>query len=93
MAFTTSRDVVLSCSSCGAVEVLPPELVDPDDERATYKAACTWHKSKWAAGWRWLGSLNLYSCPACPKLLVEKDGVHVAGPGLQQPHAEAQSTP
>ncbi|NUR01393.1 MAG: hypothetical protein HOY79_34160 [Streptomyces sp.] len=31
----------------------------------------------WEAGWRWLGSLGLYSCPECPPVVVEQDGRHV----------------
>ncbi|MFF0754351.1 hypothetical protein [Streptomyces sp. NPDC004267] len=32
----------------------------------------------WDAGWRWLASLGLYSCPACPPVVVvDEHGRHV----------------
>ncbi|MFJ2780203.1 hypothetical protein [Kitasatospora sp. NPDC087315] len=42
------------------------------------------HRPLWMAGWRWIGSQNLYSCPTCPPLLIEEDGAHVAGPVLSR---------
>lgn len=39
----------------------------------------------WQAGWRWLGTLGLYSCPDCPEVVsVIADGRHVAGPGTER---------
>ncbi|GAB2717663.1 hypothetical protein GCM10010442_43490 [Kitasatospora kifunensis] len=86
MPTATTRDVVLTCTTdgCGTAEAMPHQLVDPDDDATTYKAACEWRQSKWRDGWRWLGSLRLMSCPACPPLvIVGKSGEHLAGPGLR----------
>ena len=40
------------------------------------------HAPLWDAGWRWLGSCDLVSCPNCPQVIVvTEDGRHVRGPG------------
>jgi hypothetical protein len=31
----------------------------------------------WDAGWRWIGTQGLYSCPDCPPVLIVRDGRHV----------------
>ncbi len=39
----------------------------------------------WDAGWRWIGSHVLYSCPACsPVIVVNDNGSHRRGPGHPQ---------
>jgi hypothetical protein len=35
----------------------------------------------WDAGWRWIGSQDLYSCPQCPPVILVQDGRHLRGPG------------
>lgn len=43
------------------------------------------HRGLWAAGWRWLGTLDLFSCPACPPVVVvDENGRHRRGPGCDQ---------
>jgi hypothetical protein len=42
----------------------------------------------WDAGWRWIGSQDLYSCPACPPVVeVDAEGQHHRGPGAGAPLA------
>ncbi|MGW7090046.1 hypothetical protein ACWGH2_42055 [Streptomyces sp. NPDC054871] len=75
---TTNQDVVaaaktVSCTNC-ATSVPKP-------------ADAQW-APLWDKGWRWLGTLKLFSCPDCPPLLiVDEQGRHVRGPGL--PHVSA----
>lgn len=92
MSSTRRHIVVLECSTddCETASVMPAALVDPDDDRAAYQAACRWRRSRWEDGWRWIGS-GLTSCPSCPPLVVEDEhGVHVAGPGLRPEVSPAQ---
>lgn len=56
----------VECTECGNA-ALVPEGGD--------------HRPLWAAGWRWIGSVSLFSCPACPPVVVERDGQHQRGPG------------
>jgi len=40
------------------------------------------HAPLWDAGWRWMGSQKLYSCPTCPPVItVAPDGRHRREPG------------
>ncbi len=42
------------------------------------------HRSLWDAGWRWIGSQGLFSCPDCPPVLVvDRQGRHLRGPGAE----------
>lgn len=65
---TTTEDVAaaaagtLDCGTCGASVTRP---------------APARYAPLWEAGWRWLGSLSLVSCPECPPVVIEKDGRHV----------------
>ncbi|MFM9780366.1 hypothetical protein [Streptomyces scabiei] len=45
----------LTCTNCGATADLP------EDRN---------HTPLWEAGWRWIGTQNLYSCPGCPPVIV-----------------------
>jgi hypothetical protein len=45
-------------------------------------APCQW-APLWAQGWRWIGSLALFSCPACPPVVLDENGRHRLGPGAQ----------
>ncbi|MFJ3221340.1 hypothetical protein ACIPLC_36155 [Kitasatospora sp. NPDC086801] len=78
---STLRNIAVTCSTCEATDAMPTDLVDPEDEGATYRASCQWRRSLWhEQGWRWVRGRT--SCPRCPALIVEVDGAHVAGPGL-----------
>jgi hypothetical protein len=65
---TTTEDVAaaaadtLECTACGARVPRP---------------AAGRFEPLWRAGWRWLGTMGLYSCPGCPPVVVELDGRHV----------------
>ncbi|MFE1206427.1 hypothetical protein ACFW5V_32590 [Streptomyces sp. NPDC058762] len=71
---TTTEDVAatdtetLRCSLCGTTVPKPPPV--------------QW-SPLWAEGWRWIGSQNLYSCPACPPVIVVDEARHVGGPGIE----------
>ncbi|MEU3704675.1 hypothetical protein AB0E82_20600 [Streptomyces anulatus] len=70
----TARSTVVTCTLCGTTVPRPADV--------------QW-RPLWDEGWRWLGSQDLYSCPACPPVLVvDEQGRHVAGPGLTAPRAE-----
>ena len=57
----------LTCSTCGAT---------------TPKPGPCQYEPLWQAGWRWLGTHQVYSCPACPPVvLVDEKGRHLLGPG------------
>ncbi|WP_428957842.1 hypothetical protein [Streptomyces sp. cg35] len=67
----TSAPEGLSCTACGTTVPRPPH-----DGRS-------W-APLWDAGWRWLGSLRVFSCPACPPVvLVDADGRHRRAPAVQ----------
>ncbi|WP_329204005.1 hypothetical protein [Streptomyces sp. NBC_01435] len=35
------------------------------------------YRPLWEAGWRWIGSQNLFSCPPCPPVIVvDEQGRH-----------------
>lgn len=59
----------LTCGACGAAVPRPaPGQFAP----------------LWDQGWRWLGSLDLYSCPSCPPVVLDDEhGAHHAGAGVQ----------
>ncbi|MFD4412468.1 hypothetical protein [Streptomyces sp. NPDC058475] len=66
---TTTEDVAaaaagtLVCGACGASVPKP--------------APGRW-APRWDEGWRWLGSLGMFSCPACPPVVVVDElGRHV----------------
>lgn len=61
-----ARPPFLTCTSCGQTA---PRPEDGD------------HRELWTAGWGWIGSLHLYSCPACPPVILDQDGHHRLGPG------------
>ncbi|MFE5847774.1 hypothetical protein ACFQ7N_39750 [Streptomyces niveus] len=64
----TRLSTTIACTRCKTIAELP-ENRD--------------HSALWDAGWRWIGSANLFSCPGCPPLLiVDGQGQHVRGPGL-----------
>jgi endogenous inhibitor of DNA gyrase (YacG/DUF329 family) len=68
-----SERTTISCTRCSAVAQVP-------DDGA--------FRPLWDAGWRWLGSLELFSCPPCPAVVeVDAEGRHRRGPGMatQQP--------
>lgn len=50
-----STRTAISCTRCSTTAEVP---ADGD------------HSALWDAGWRWIGSQNLYSCPACPPVVV-----------------------
>lgn len=61
----------LICTACGA--------------RVPKPAPCQ-YRPLWDAGWRWIGSWKLYSCPDCPPvILVDEQGRHVLGTGASTP--------
>ncbi|MDX3516111.1 hypothetical protein PV755_45700 [Streptomyces caniscabiei] len=61
------KPTTITCTRCAAA-VPVPEGRD--------------HRPLWAAGWRWIGSQDLYSCPACPPVIVvDVEGRHHRGPG------------
>lgn len=60
----------ITCTSCSATAPVPE---DGD------------FSPLWQAGWRWLGSWELFSCPPCPPVVVERDGLHVKGPATLRP--------
>ncbi|KUF17363.1 hypothetical protein [Streptomyces silvensis] len=63
------KPTTVTCTLCGATAPIPQ---DRD------------HRPLWDAGWRWIGSQDLFSCPPCPPVLVvDEHGHHRAGPGLQ----------
>ena len=69
----------LICTACGMSVPRP--------------APCQW-TPMWEAGWRWIGTLDLYSCPECPPVvLVEEDGRHVRGPGAEAQPVAPSSLP
>lgn len=60
------RSLDITCTNCGTAAALPE---DRD------------HSGLWDAGWRWIGSLDLFSCPGCPPaVLVDDQGRHSRGP-------------
>jgi hypothetical protein len=71
---TTTADVAAAAAatvSCSACKTSVP------------KPAAQW-KPLWEAGWRWIGSWKLHSCPACPPVIVvDEQGRHRLGPGAQ----------
>lgn len=57
----------VTCSRCSATTNVPE---DGD------------YSPLWDAGWRWIGSWDLFSCPDCPPVIVvTEDGRHQLGPG------------
>lgn len=45
-------------------------------------AAYADYAALWDCGWRWIGTQELFSCPACPPVIVvDQDGRHRRGPG------------
>lgn len=63
------KPMSLTCTACAATAPLPE---DRD------------HRGLWDAGWRWIGSLNLFSCPACPPVIVvDEQGRHRRGLGAE----------
>lgn len=65
-----------------AVAAAAGEVICTACEASVAKPAdCQW-RPLWEAGWRWLGTMNLYSCPECPPVvLVDEQGRHKLGPG------------
>ncbi|MDJ0464962.1 hypothetical protein [Streptomyces sp. H27-C3] len=60
----TARSTVVVCTRCAAEVPRPPDV--------------QW-RPLWDEGWRWIGSQNLFSCPACPPvILVDEQGRHRA---------------
>ncbi|MDC2951054.1 hypothetical protein [Streptomyces heilongjiangensis] len=66
---TTTEDIAataagtLTCGACGTSRSKP--------------APGQW-APLWDAGWRWLGALGLFSCPACPPVVVvDEQGRHL----------------
>ena len=76
---TRTRLMVLTCTTCGDTADLPE---DRD------------HRQLWAAGWRWIGTLELYSCPDCPQVVVvDQEGRHHRGPGAEPAPAGTAALP
>lgn len=68
MTATSEKPDVVTCTTCSKSVPQPPDV--------------QW-APLWDAGWRWIGSADLFSCPDCPALLmVDEQGRHVRGPGL-----------
>jgi len=64
----TARTTI-TCTRCSATAVVP----DDGD-----------FSPLWDAGWRWIGSWDLFSCPPCPPVVVvAADGRHQRGPGAE----------
>ncbi|MEU6979633.1 hypothetical protein [Streptomyces sp. NPDC046371] len=64
-----ARRTTVTCTRCGAVAPVPP---DGD------------FSPLWDAGWRWIGSWELFSCPADPPVIVvDEKGRHLLGPGAE----------
>jgi hypothetical protein len=62
-----TRSTFLTCTNCQATAELP------EDRN---------HSGLWDAGWRWIGTWELFSCPGCPPVIVvTEDGRHQLGPG------------
>jgi ribosomal protein S27AE len=58
-----SKSIDVTCTRCGTAAALP-ENRD--------------HSGLWAGGWRWIGSLDLFSCPDCPPVvIVDEHGQHL----------------
>lgn len=55
---TLTKSTVLTCTGCGTTAPVP---ADRD------------HSELWDAGWRWLGTAGLFSCPPCPPVVVVDD--------------------
>lgn len=67
-----SKSTSVTCSICAASALLPE---DRD------------HSALWDAGWRWIGT-DLTSCPTCPPVLViDGQGFHRRGPGVERARA------
>lgn len=71
MSTTTEDDAaaarLLTCTTCGSSV--------PEQAPGQYRPL-------WDKGWRWLGSLKLFSCPDCPPVVVvDQQGRHKLGPG------------
>jgi hypothetical protein len=67
------KPTTVTCTRCAASAPIPE---DRD------------HRPLWDAGWRWIGSQDLYSCPACPPVIVvDAEGRHLRGPGADAPLA------
>jgi hypothetical protein len=63
MPGTREKPTSLTCTRCGTTALLP-EGRD--------------HSALWDAGWRWIGSAGLFSCPSCPPVIVvDEQGRHV----------------
>ncbi|MFE9437034.1 hypothetical protein [Streptomyces sp. NPDC006640] len=70
---TTTEDAETEAAALMKCEACKTTVPRPDD--------CQF-APLWDAGWRWLGSLGLYSCPACPPVVVvDEMGAHKVGPG------------
>ncbi|MEU3904144.1 hypothetical protein AB0F20_10030 [Streptomyces goshikiensis] len=53
----------VTCGTCGLSVLKPPPA--------------RW-APLWDAGWRWLGTRGLFSCPGCPPVLVvDPEGRHI----------------
>ncbi|QKV98211.1 hypothetical protein HUT19_41555 (plasmid) [Streptomyces sp. NA02950] len=63
---TAAAADMLKCGACGA---------------STAKPAPAQYRPLWEAGWRWIGTLNLFSCPDCPPVVIDERGRHRLGPG------------
>jgi hypothetical protein len=60
---TRWKSTAVTCTTCGVGAPLPK---DRD------------HSVLWGAGWRWIGSQDLFSCPGCPPVIVvDEDGRHM----------------
>ncbi|KFG02758.1 hypothetical protein [Streptomyces scabiei] len=63
------KRTTISCSNCAVTADVP---VDGD------------YRPLWEAGWRWIGSWELFSCPPCPPVVVvDQEGRHQRGPGVR----------
>ncbi|MEV7681502.1 hypothetical protein AB0O64_23555 [Streptomyces sp. NPDC088341] len=66
---TTKPDTV-TCTACGTQVPRPADV--------------QW-RPLWDAGWRWVGSQDLYSCPDCPPVIVVDDqGRHRSPQQIEQ---------
>lgn len=59
----------ITCTLCSAIADVPDDGV---------------YAPLWDAGWRWIGTQELFSCPPCPPMIVvAADGAHQRGPGVE----------
>lgn len=65
------KRTTITCTNCGATVDAPPDCQ---------------YRPLWEAGWRWIGSQDLSSCPTCPPVVVvTEEGRHQRGPGAETP--------